>query len=125
MSKCQSIVALSTTKAEYMVACEAGKEIIWMCKMLQELSFPMTTPSLLYMNNQSTIQVAKHPEHHGQMKQFDLSWFWLHDVINQGAISSTYVPTGDMTADLLTKTLPYLKVEKFCQEMGLGTFKGS
>jgi hypothetical protein len=83
MSKHQSIVALSTTEAEYMAACEAGKEIVWMCKILQELRFPMTTPAVLYMDNQSTIQVAKHPEHHGRMKQLDLSWFWLRDVVDQ------------------------------------------
>ena len=125
MSKHQSIVALSTTEAEYMAACEAGKEIVWTCKMLQELGFPMTAPSLLYMDNQSAIQVAKHPEHHDWMKQLNLSWFWLHNVVDQGTISPTYVPTGDMTADLLTKALPHLKVEQFCQEMGLGAFKGS
>ena len=122
MSKHQSIVALFTTEAEYMATCEAGKEIVWMHKMLQELGFPMTAPSVLYMDNQS---VAKHPEHHGQMKQLDLSWFWLRDVVDQGVISPTYVPTGDMTADLLTKALPRLKVEQFCQEMGLATFRGS
>ena len=33
-SKCQSIIALSTTEAEYMTACEAGKEIIWMHQLL-------------------------------------------------------------------------------------------
>jgi hypothetical protein len=32
------------------------------------------------------------------MKQLDLSWFWLCDVVDQGAISPTYIPTGDMTA---------------------------
>ena len=96
-----------------------------MRKMLQELGFPMTAPSLLYMDNQSAIQVAKHPEHHGRMKQLDLSWFWLRDVVDQGAISPTYVPTGDMTTNLLTKALPRLKVEQFCKKMGLGAFKGS
>jgi hypothetical protein len=125
MSKRQSIVALSTTEAEYMAACEAGKEIVWMRKMLQELGFPMTAPSVLYMDNQSAIQVAKHLEHHGRMKQLDLSWFWLRDVVDQGAISPTYIPTGDMTAHLLTKALPRLKVEQFCQEMGLGAFRGN
>jgi hypothetical protein len=124
-SKRQSIVALSTTEAEYMAACEAGKEIVWMRKMLQELGFPMPTSSVLYMDNQSAIQVAKHPEHHGRMKQLDLSWFWLRDVVDQGTISPTYVPTGDMTADLLTKALPRLKVEYFCQQMGLGRSRES
>jgi len=33
-SKQQSIVALSTTEAEYMTACDAGKKIVWMYKML-------------------------------------------------------------------------------------------
>jgi hypothetical protein len=61
-SKHQSIVTLSTTEAEYMAACEARKEIVRMCKMLQELSFPMPTSSVLYMDNQSAIQVVKHPE---------------------------------------------------------------
>ena len=51
-----------------------------MRKMLQELGFPMPTLSVLYMDNQSAIQVAKHPEYHGQMKQLDLSLFWLRDV---------------------------------------------
>ena len=60
-----------------MAACEASKEIIWMCQLLQELGFPVPTSSILWMDNQSVIQVAKHPEHHGWMKQLDLYWFWL------------------------------------------------
>jgi hypothetical protein len=38
---------------------------------------------------------------------------------------NTYVPTGDMTADLLTKALPRLKVEYFCKQMGLGPSRES
>jgi len=71
------------------------------------------------------IQVAKHPEHHGRMKQLNLSWFWLQDVVDQGTILPTYVPTGEMTADLLTKALPCLKMEYFCKQMELATFRGS
>ena len=111
------------TEAEYMAACQAGKEIVWMCKMLQEFGFSISEPSVLYMDNQSVISVAKHPEHHGQMKQLDLSWFWLRDVVDQGVISLQYVPTGEMPADLLTKALPCTKVEQFCSNMGLGALK--
>jgi len=45
-------------------------------------------------------------------------------VVDQGTISPTYVPTGEMTADLLTKALPWLKVEYFCKQMGLAACKG-
>ena len=43
MSKCQPIIALSTTEVEYIAACEAGKEFVWMRKLLEELGFPMDT----------------------------------------------------------------------------------
>ena len=67
-SKLQSIVALSTTEAEYIAAVSAGKEIRWMRNLLQEMGFPPTGPSILRIDNQSAISVAKHPEHHGRMK---------------------------------------------------------
>ena len=38
-SKLQKCVALSTTEAEYIVATEAGKEMIWLKRFLQELWF--------------------------------------------------------------------------------------
>ena len=78
MLKHQPIVALLTTEAEYVTACKAGKEIVWMHKLMQELGFKAQGPSTLHMdNNQSAIQVAKHPEHHGRMKHLDFQWYWL------------------------------------------------
>ena len=65
MLKRQPIVALLTTEAEYVATCKAGKEIVWMCQLTQELGFEAQGPSTLHMDNQSAIQVAKHPEHHG------------------------------------------------------------
>ena len=38
-SKLQTIVALSTTEAEYMAAVEAGKEIAWMRNILSEFGY--------------------------------------------------------------------------------------
>ena len=37
LSRLQKTVKLSTTKAEYMPATEAGKEIIWMKEFIREL----------------------------------------------------------------------------------------
>ena len=36
-SKLQKCVSLSTTKAEYIVATEARKEMLWMKRLLQEM----------------------------------------------------------------------------------------
>ena len=76
----------------------------------------------LNMDNQSAIQVAKHPEHHGRMKHLDLCQYWLQDIVDKGIISPHFIPTSDMPADLLTKTLPWVKVQHFCSLLGLGPF---
>jgi len=104
-SKLQTIVALSTTEAEYVAAVHAGKEIIWFHQFLTELGYSFNTPSILHLDNQSAISVSKDPEHHGRMKHLDLRFFWLRDKVTAGSISPPFVPTSDMAADLLTKPL--------------------
>ena len=118
-SKLQPLVALSTTEAEYIAAVEAGKEIFWLRNLLSELGYKFTGPSLLSMDNQSAISVAKNPEHHGRMKHLDLRWYWLRDAVEDGIISPTFIPTAEMVADLLTKPLPRIKVEYCRGLMGL------
>ena len=111
-SKLQSIVALSTTKAEYIAAISAGMEIAWFRNILTELGHSITEPSILHLDNQSAISVAKNPEHHGCMKHLDLRFFWLRDMVSRKkAIAVKYIPTAEMPADLLTKALPCTAVE--------------
>ena len=64
-SKLQTIVALSTTEAEYMAAIEGGKEIAWMRNILSEFGYGAQEASTFKMDNQSAISVSKNPEHHG------------------------------------------------------------
>jgi len=119
-SKLQTVVALSTTEAEYMAAVQAGKEIKWMRNLLSEIGLTSSTPSSLLIDNQSAISVAKNLEHHGRMKHLDLSFYWLRDAVHSQLITPRFVPTTEQVADLLTKALSKPKVEDFCKIMGLG-----
>jgi hypothetical protein len=112
MSKLQSLVALSTTEAEYVAATSAAQELIWMRSLFSELGIDLPGPSTLYIDNQSALAVAKNPEHHGRMKHLDLRFFWLRDQVERGLIKVTYLPTADMPADMLTKSLERIKVER-------------
>ncbi len=114
-SKLQTIVALSTTEAEYMAAVEAGKEIAWMRNILSEFGYGGHLPSTLKMDNQSAITVSKNPEHHGRMKHLDLRLYWLRDKVEHGMIHPDFIPTTEMIADCLTKSVPAPKV-RFCRE---------
>ena len=125
-SKLQSIVALSTTEAEYVAACSAGTEVMWLRNLFTELGYDLSsTSSPLFIDNQSALCVAKNPEHHGRMKQLDLRYFWLRDEVEKGNIVVEYCPTALMPADLLTKPLALVKVKDCCRMLGLAPSGGS
>ena len=113
------MVALSTTEAEYIAACEAGKEIIWLRHLFDELGYPLPSSSTLFIDNMSAVSVAKNPEHYGRMKHLDLRYHWLRNAVEDGYIAPEHISTHEMPADLLTKPLAAPKVAYFRELMGL------
>ena len=85
----------------------------------------LSGPSVLRMDNQSTIAMSKNPEHHGKMKHFSLHLFWLRDAVQDGQIAPTFVAAEDMAADIFTKALDHLKVQKCSRMLGLGMIADS
>ena len=118
-SRIQTIVAQSTTEAEFVAASESGHELCWLRNFLADIGIPQIGPSNLNMDNQSAISVSKHPEHMGRLKHLDRHWFWLREAVSDKKIAPVYIPTTDMTADLLTKSLTRELVEKFHRKMGI------
>ena len=118
-SKLQTVVALSSTEAEFMAAVEAGKEIMWMRNILGEFGFMVHGASPLGIDNQSAISVSKNPEHFGRMKHLDLRFFWLRDAVESGIMAPYHVPGVEQPADALTKSLPLPAVRLTREWMGL------
>ena len=54
-SKKQTYVALSSTDSEHMALAKATAEAIWLCRLPQDLGFPQSQPTLIYVDNQSAI----------------------------------------------------------------------
>ena len=118
-SKLQPFVTLSTTEAEYIAAVSAGQEILWLRNLFTEFGYKFDAPSILYMDNQSALSVAKNPEHHGCMKHLDLRFYWLRDIVADGHIAVHYMPTDTMPADVMTKALERVKMQEMCSLLGL------
>jgi hypothetical protein len=90
-----------------------------MRSFLGKLGYLFDAPSLLLVDNQSAIQVARNPEHHGRMKHLDLRFFWLRDMVYSAVIAVRYIPITDMAADLLTNVLARVKVTAALPQLGL------
>jgi hypothetical protein len=118
-SKLQSWVTLSITEAEYVAAVDAGKEAVWMCNLLSELGYKFNSLSVLHMDNNSVIAIAKNPEKFSHVKHIDVQLYWLKEAVEEGVVKPQYCPKSDMPADLLTKVLAPVKVSHLRELMGL------
>ena len=76
VSKIQSVVALSTTEAEYVAATEASKEMIWLQRFMGELG-KKHDMGTLYSDSQSAIPLAKNSAFHSKIKHIHLKYHFI------------------------------------------------
>ena len=93
-SRKQSCVALSTTEAEYVAACSASCEAVWLQKLLSNIFDLQLDATCIHCDNQSCVKLSKNPVLH--------DWSKL-----------PYVAMNDQIADVLTKPLARVKFEYF------------
>ena len=105
-SKKQTCIALSSTEAEYMVLCQASKESVWMTDFLGSSGVSLQGPVVINADNQGSIALTRNPVFHDRSKHINIQYHFAHDLIRAGQISLNYVPTAEILADLLTKSLP-------------------
>ena len=118
-SKRQTVVALSTTEAEYISLSYATQETVWLRKLLDSLGFKQHEATTLYEDNQSTIALIKNPKHHTRTKHIDIKYHFVREAVETNCVNVKYCPTEDMTADIMTKSLPRPKFEKLRTMLGI------
>ena len=104
-SQKQRCVALSTAEAEYIAMSAATQEAIWLKQLIAEISSSDQSPVLIYEDNQSAIAMVQNPQFHGRAKHIDIRHHFVREEVSKGTVTLQYCPSGDMTADILTKGL--------------------
>ncbi|KAG5869020.1 hypothetical protein JTB14_025909 [Gonioctena quinquepunctata] len=104
-SKRQHAVTLSTTEAEYVAACHATKEAIWIRRLMNDIGESVSMATPLNNDNQSAIKLIHNPEFHNRTKHVDIQFHFVREKFQDGEIEPVYVSTKLQEADLLTKAL--------------------
>ena len=71
---------MSTTEVEYVVAIEAGNEMIWLHDFLDELGKKQKM-SILHSDSQSAIFLAKNPVFHSKSKHIQMRYHFIRYLI--------------------------------------------
>lgn len=102
ISKLQSIVATSTTEAEYVAATQASKEAIWMQMLLEELGHKQEKV-VLFCDSQSALHLAKNPAFHSRTKHIRVQYHFVREKVEEGSVDIRKIHTNDNLADIFTK----------------------
>lgn len=120
-SKKQTIVALSSTEAEYVVLSEATREILWTRRFLEEIGLKFEGPTTIYEDNLGTRAFALDQKSPRRMKHIEVKYHFIKSHIAENTVNVVYMPTSEMTADIFTKFLPPSLYEYHSKALGLAT----
>ena len=111
-TKKQAIVALSSTEAEYVSACLATKETIWLRNLFASVGYNQLHPTTTYEDNLGAIALSKNAMSTPRTKHIDIKYHYVRDAREKGQVRQEYCPSEIMLADIFTKALLKLRFEE-------------
>lgn len=113
-SRKQPTVALSTCEAEYIALANAVQEAKFFMQLCLDMKVGIKEgKSLVMIDNQGAMNLAKTPVQHQRSKHIDIKYHFIRSEIQEGRISLEYVPTEENVADVFTKPASRIKLERF------------
>ncbi|GJZ23196.1 putative ribonuclease H-like domain-containing protein [Tanacetum coccineum] len=100
--KKQTIVATSTTEAEYVAAANCCGQVLWIQNQMLDYGFNFMNTKI-YIDNESTICIVKNPVFHSKTKHIEIRHHFIRDAYEKKLIQVLKIHTDDNVADLLTK----------------------
>ena len=119
-SKMQTIIALSTTEAEYIALSSALREVIGVIHLMEEMkqfNFEIkgATPKITcktFEDNESCLKIATNHKNRARTKHLSIRLHHFRSYVLNKTITIEHVSSKDQLADILTKPLPKVQFEK-------------
>uniref|UniRef100_A0A2N9IYY0 Integrase catalytic domain-containing protein n=1 Tax=Fagus sylvatica TaxID=28930 RepID=A0A2N9IYY0_FAGSY len=105
-SKKQSVVARSSTEAEYRALADTTAELLWLRWLLQDLGIDCSTAVPIHCDNRSAIQIAHNDVFHERTKHIEIDCHFVRHHLLQGTLQLHSVSSQDQLADIFTKPMP-------------------
>ncbi|GJW98156.1 putative ribonuclease H-like domain-containing protein [Tanacetum coccineum] len=100
--KKQTVVANSTTKAEYVAAASCCGQVLWIQNQMLDYGYNFMNTKI-FIDNESTICIVKNPVFHSKTKHIEIRHHFIRDSNEKKLIQMIKIHTDQNVADLLTK----------------------
>ena len=104
-TKFQACVALSSTEAEFTAACDAGRSILYVRSILDEINMPQESATPLYIDNNGALLMGNAQQPTRRTKHMDLKKFALLDWVECDLLIMRRITSSDNFVDPLTKPM--------------------
>ncbi|GJR06136.1 retrovirus-related pol polyprotein from transposon TNT 1-94 [Tanacetum coccineum] len=117
-AKKQQSMAMSSAKAEYVVAAGCCASILWMKSQLgdYDINYKMVP---IFCDNTSAISITNNPVLHSRTKHIDIRYHFIRDHILKRDIELHFIPTEYQLADIFTKPLDEPTFTRLKAELGM------
>lgn len=115
-SQKQSIIAQSTTEAEF-IAGSYTRDLVWIQQMLSELGRQYIGKTNLMMDSMSAIKWITNDQTHPKNKHVAIKYMLIRDLYMNQILDPIFVNTSDQIADILTKPLAKDAFNKLCSNL--------
>ncbi|KAF7833312.1 Copia protein [Senna tora] len=115
LSKKQEVVAQST----YIATAAAANQAIWLRKMLNDLHQTQEEATVIRVDNQSAIAMAKNPVHHGHTKHINVKFHAVRQAAKEGSVELVYCKSEEQLADIMTKSVSKGRFEFMRIQLGV------
>ncbi|GJY33746.1 hypothetical protein Tco_0418215, partial [Tanacetum coccineum] len=116
--KKQTIVANSTTKAEYVAVANCCGQVLWIQNQMLDYGFNFMNTKI-YIDNESTICIVKNPVFHSKTKHIEIRHHFIRDSYEKKLIQVIKIHTDHNVADLLTKAFDVSRFNFLIASIGL------
>ncbi|GJR38824.1 putative ribonuclease H-like domain-containing protein [Tanacetum coccineum] len=116
--KKQTIVANSTTEAEYVAAANCYGKVLWIQNQMLDYGFNFMNTKI-YIDNESTICIVKNPVFHSKTKHIEIRHHFIRDSHEKKLIQVIKIHTDQNVADLLTKAFDVSRFQYLTASIGM------
>ncbi|GJV97981.1 ribonuclease H-like domain-containing protein [Tanacetum coccineum] len=116
--KKQTVVANSTTEAEYIAASNCCGQVLWIQNQLLDYGYNFMQTKI-HIDNESTICIVKNPVFHSKTKHIEIRHHFIRDSNEKKLIQMIKIHTDQNVADLLTKAFDVSRFEYLIASIGM------
>ena len=108
-------------EAEYIAACEAAKEAVWLKKFYSDLEVvpDVDKPLVLYCDNNGAVANSKEPQSHKRGKHIERKYHLVREIVHRGDVAVMKIASEHNLADPFTKTLSIKSFKEHVRNMGM------